>query len=61
MFMVLVVKPPRESVGVYSYKTEARLVPVYIHRFVVCTSDLNSSLALSVVVNATDAVVMETR
>jgi hypothetical protein len=36
---------------------EASLVPVFIHRYVVCTSDLNSSVVLSIVTNATDATV----
>jgi len=30
---------------------------VYIHRYLVCTIDLNSSVVLSIVVNATDAIV----
>ena len=41
----------------FELPAEARLVPLYIHRYVVCTSDLNSSVVLSIVVNATDAIV----
>jgi hypothetical protein len=36
---------------------EASLVPMFAHRYVVCTPDLNSSVVLSIVVNATDAIV----
>jgi hypothetical protein len=36
---------------------EAALVPIYLHRYVVCTSDLNLSVVLSVVVHSTDAIV----
>jgi len=82
-------EPPRESVGVYSYPKdlrivqlriedvresrdeiatdlseqgfvlppEAALVPIYLHRYVVCTSDLNLSVVLSIVVHGTDAIV----
>ena len=41
----------------FELPAEARLVPVFIHRYVVCTSDLNSSVVLSIVVNSTDAIV----
>ena len=41
----------------FELPAEANLVPVYIHRYVVCTSILNSSVVLSVVVNAADAIV----
>jgi transposase-like protein len=30
---------------------------LYFHRYLVCTTDLNSSVVLSIVVNATDAIV----
>jgi hypothetical protein len=36
---------------------EANLVPIYLHRYVVCTSDLNRSVVLSIVVHSTDAIV----
>jgi len=36
---------------------EASLVPIYGHRYVVCTSNLNSSVVLSVVLKDTDAIV----
>jgi hypothetical protein len=36
---------------------EADLVPIYLHRYVVCTSDLNRSVVLSIVVHSTDAIV----
>ena len=36
---------------------EAKLVPIFSHRFVVCTSNLDSSVVLSVVVDSTDAIV----
>jgi hypothetical protein len=36
---------------------EASLVPIYGHRYVVCTPDLNSSTVLSIVVHDTDAIV----
>lgn len=41
----------------YKLPAEASLVPVYIHRYVVCISDLGSSAVLSIVVNDTDAIV----
>jgi hypothetical protein len=37
--------------------TEANLVPIYSHRYVVCTSNLDSSPVLSIVVKDTDAIV----
>jgi hypothetical protein len=40
----------------FELPAKANLVPVYIHRHVVCTSILNSSVVLSVVVNAADAI-----
>ena len=36
---------------------EADLVPIYLHRYVLCTSDLNRSVVLSIVVHSTDAIV----
>jgi hypothetical protein len=36
---------------------EADLVPIYLHRYVVCTSDLNRSVVLSIVVHSADAIV----
>ncbi len=41
----------------FELPAEASLVPVYFHRYLVCTTDLNSSVVLSIVVNATDAIV----
>lgn len=41
----------------FDLSVEATLVPIYGHRYVVCTSDLNSSAVLSVVVYSTDAIV----
>jgi len=41
----------------FKLPAEASLVPVYFHRYLVCTTDLNSSVVLSIVVNATDAIV----
>ena len=41
----------------FELPAKASLVPVFIHRYVVCTLDLNSSVVLSIVVNSTDAVV----
>ena len=41
----------------FKLPAEASLVPVYFHRYLACTTDLNSSLVLSIVVNATDAIV----
>ena len=41
----------------FELPAEASLVPVFIHRYLVCTSDLNSSVVLSIVANATDAIV----
>jgi hypothetical protein len=41
----------------FELPAEANLVPVYVHRYVVCTSIINSSVVLSVVVNAADAIV----
>jgi hypothetical protein len=37
--------------------TEADLVPIYGHRYVVCRPNANSSAVLSIVVNDTDAIV----
>jgi hypothetical protein len=36
---------------------KADLVPIHGHRYVVCTSDLNRSVVLSIVVHGTDAIV----
>jgi hypothetical protein len=41
----------------FELPAEASLVPVFSHRYVACTSDLNKSVVLSIVVNDTDAVV----
>jgi hypothetical protein len=41
----------------YDLRPEAALVPIYLHRYVVCTSDLDRSVVLSIVVQATDAIV----
>jgi hypothetical protein len=41
----------------FELPAEASLVPVFSHRYVVCTSNLNSSVVLSIVVNDTDAIV----
>jgi hypothetical protein len=41
----------------FELPAEASLVPVFTHRYVVCTSDLNSSVVLSIVTHATDAIV----
>ncbi len=41
----------------FELPAEASLVPVYSHRYLVCTSDLDSSVVLSIVVEATDAIV----
>ena len=41
----------------FELPAEARLVPIYGHRYVVCTSNLNSSVVLSVVLKDTDAIV----
>lgn len=35
----------------------ASLVPIFVHRYVVCTADLNSSVVLSIAVNEVDAIV----
>lgn len=39
----------------FDLPSEAKLVPIYIHRFVVCTPNLNSSVVLSIM--DTDAIV----
>jgi len=36
---------------------DARLIPIYDHRYVVCTSDINCSTVLSIVLNDIDAIV----
>jgi hypothetical protein len=41
----------------FELSAEASLVPIFCNRFVVCTSDPNSSVVLSIVVNDTDAIV----
>jgi len=37
--------------------TRSLLVPIYGHRYIVCTSNLNSSIVLSIVLIDTDAIV----
>ncbi|HTU33167.1 MAG TPA: SMI1/KNR4 family protein [Candidatus Acidoferrum sp.] len=37
--------------------SEANLVPVFAHRYIVCSSNVDSSVVLSIVVHATDAIV----
>jgi hypothetical protein len=44
----------------FDLPTGAGLVPIYGHRYVVCTSNLNSSVVLSVVVHDVDAIVYRT-
>jgi hypothetical protein len=41
----------------FELSAEASLVPICSHRFVVCTSNLDSSVVLSIVVNSIDAIV----
>ncbi|MGA8145941.1 MAG: hypothetical protein WB987_18790 [Candidatus Acidiferrales bacterium] len=41
----------------FELPAEAGLVPIFSHRYVVCTSNLNSTVVLSIVTNATDAIV----
>lgn len=41
----------------FDLPTGADLVPVYGHRYVVCTSNLDSSVVLSIVVHSVDAIV----
>jgi hypothetical protein len=41
----------------FDLPNEADLVPIYLHRYVLCTSDLNRSVVLSIVVHSTDAIV----
>jgi len=41
----------------FDLPSEASLVPIFGHRYVVCTGDLNSSVVLSIVVNEVDAIV----
>jgi len=41
----------------FDLSAEAGLVPIYGHRYVVCTSNLNHSVVLSIVVHDTDAIV----
>jgi hypothetical protein len=41
----------------FDLRAEACLVPIFANRYVVCMPDLNSSVVLSLVVNATDAIV----
>jgi len=41
----------------FELPADASLVPIYSHRYLVCTSDLDSSVVLSIVVDATDAIV----
>jgi len=36
---------------------EANLVPVFAHRYIVCSSNLDSSVVLSIIAHATDAIV----
>jgi hypothetical protein len=41
----------------FNLQPEANLVPVFAHRYVVCSSNFDSSVILSIVVHDTDAVV----
>jgi hypothetical protein len=41
----------------FNLPAEAKLVPIYAHRYVVCTSNLDCSVVLSIVVHSTDAIV----
>jgi len=41
----------------FELPAEAGLVPIYAHRYIVCTSDLDSSVVLSIAVNGVDAIV----
>ncbi len=41
----------------FELPAEASLVPISGHRYVLCTSNLDSSIVLSIVVNDTDAIV----
>jgi len=41
----------------FELPAEANLVPIYSQRYVVCASNLDSSVVLSIVINDTDAVV----
>lgn len=41
----------------FDLSTEADLVPIYGHRYVLCTSNLNHSVVLSIVVHSIDTVV----
>lgn len=41
----------------FDLPTQADLVPIYADRYVVCTSNLNNSVVLSIVVHAVDAIV----
>jgi len=41
----------------FELSAESRLVPIYAHRYVVCASDPNSSVVLSILVHDVDAIV----
>ncbi len=41
----------------FELSKEAGLVPIYSHRYLVCTPNLNNSAVLSIVDNAVDAIV----
>jgi len=41
----------------FELTSEAALVPIFVHRYLVCTSDLDLSVVLSIVVHSTDAIV----
>jgi hypothetical protein len=41
----------------FDLSTQDHLVPIYGHRYVVCTSNLDRSVVLSIVVHSTDAIV----
>ena len=41
----------------FDLPVEAALVPIFSHRYMVCTSNPESSVVLSIVVNSTDAIV----
>ena len=41
----------------FDLSTEAGLVPIYSHRYVVCTPDLDRSVVLSIIVHSVDTIV----
>jgi hypothetical protein len=44
----------------FDLPSDAALVPIYGHRYIICTSDPDQSMVLSVVVHETDAIVYGT-